>query len=69
LGIILFLRTGLVVGQAGLVGTLIIGAIANTISLLRILPLSAIATSMELKANGNASLMLLLAYLIHQHRS
>ena len=53
LGIILFLRTGWVVGQAGLVGALVIVALANLISLLTGLSLSAIATSMEVKAGGN----------------
>ncbi len=53
LGIILFLRTGWVVGQAGLVGALIIVTLANTISLLTGLSLSAIATSMEVKGGGN----------------
>lgn len=53
LGIILFLRTGWVVGQTGLVGALIIVAIANAISLLTGLSLSAIATSMDVKAGGN----------------
>ncbi|MEM7028835.1 MAG: amino acid permease [Chloroflexota bacterium] len=53
LGIILFLRIGWVVGQAGMWGALIIVAIANMISLLTGLSLSAIATSMEVKAGGN----------------
>lgn len=53
LGIILFLRTGWVVGQAGLVGALTIVAIANLISLLTGLSLSAIATSMDVRAGGN----------------
>jgi amino acid transporter len=53
LGIILFLRTGWVVGEAGLVGALIIVTIANVISLLTGLSLSAIATSMEVKTGGN----------------
>lgn len=53
LGIILFLRTGWVVGQAGLVGALVIVALANLISLLTGLSLSAIATSMEVRAGGN----------------
>ncbi|MCB0161472.1 MAG: hypothetical protein KDD83_25225, partial [Caldilineaceae bacterium] len=34
LGLILFLRTGWVVGQAGLVGALVIVALANAITLL-----------------------------------
>lgn len=53
LGIILFLRSGWVVGQAGLIGALIIVAIANAISLLTGLSLSAIATSMTVRAGGN----------------
>lgn len=53
LGIILFLRTGWVVGQAGLTNALIIVALANMISLLTGLSLSAIATSMDVKAGGN----------------
>ncbi len=53
LGIILFLRTGWVVGQAGLAGALIIILLANAISLLTGLSLSSIATSMNVKAGGN----------------
>lgn len=53
LGIILFLRAGWVVGQAGLVGALIIVGLANAISLLTGLSLSAIATSMQVRAGGN----------------
>ena len=53
LGIILFLRTGWVVGQAGLTGALIIIGIANAISLLTGLSLSSIATSMDVRAGGN----------------
>lgn len=53
LGIILFLRTGWVVGQAGLYGALAIILLANAISLLTGLSLSAIATSMDVKAGGN----------------
>jgi len=53
LGIILFLRTGWVVGQAGLVNGLIIVAIANSISFLTGLSLSSIATSMTVKTGGN----------------
>ncbi|MDX1521388.1 MAG: amino acid permease [Anaerolineae bacterium] len=52
LGLILFLRIGWVVGQSGLVGALIIIALANVISLLTGLSLSAVATSMEVKAGG-----------------
>lgn len=53
LGIILFLRTGWVVGQAGLWGALIIIGLANAISLLTGLSLSSIATSMTVRAGGN----------------
>ena len=53
LGIILFLRTGWVVGQAGFYGALAIILMANAISFLTGLSLSAIATSMDVKAGGN----------------
>ncbi|MGB3544364.1 MAG: hypothetical protein WBA11_15710, partial [Rubrivirga sp.] len=53
LGIILFLRTGWVVGQAGLGGALIIILLANAISFLTGLSLSSIATSMDVRAGGN----------------
>lgn len=53
LGIILFLRTGWVVGQAGLWGALVIIGLANAISLLTGLSLSSIATSMDIRAGGN----------------
>ncbi len=53
LGIILFLRAGWVVGQTGLIGALVIVAIANSISLLTGLSLSAIATAMQVRAGGN----------------
>ena len=53
LGIILFLRTGWVVGQAGLAGALVIIVMANAISFLTGLSLSSIATSMDVKAGGN----------------
>lgn len=53
LGIILFLRTGWVVGQAGLWGSFAIIALANAISFMTGLSLSAIATSMDVKAGGN----------------
>ena len=52
LGLILFLRAGWVVGQAGLVGALMIVLIANSISFLTGLSLSAIATSMNVRAGG-----------------
>ena len=53
LGLILFLRTGWVVGQAGLIGALAIVAISNVITLLTGLSLSAIATSMRVRTGGN----------------
>lgn len=53
LGIILFLRVGWVVGQAGLWGALTIVFLANLISFLTGLSLSAIATSMDVRAGGN----------------
>ncbi len=53
LGIILFLRTDWVVGQAGLVNALIIVAIANVISFLTGLSLSSMATGMTVKTGGN----------------
>lgn len=53
LGVILFLRTGWVVGNVGLIGSIIIIIIANLISLSTGLSLSAIATSMDIKAGGN----------------
>ena len=53
LGIILFLRTGWVVGQAGLWGALVIILLANAISFLTGLSLSSIATSMDVRAGGN----------------
>lgn len=53
LGLILFLRTGWVVGQAGLIGALVIVLISNAITLLTGLSLSAIATSMRVGTGGN----------------
>lgn len=52
LGIILFLRTGWVVGQAGLGGALIIILVSNLISLCTGLSLSSIATSMNVRTGG-----------------
>ena len=52
LGIILFLRIGWVVGQTGLVGALIIIAIANLISLITGLSLSSVATNMYVRTGG-----------------
>lgn len=53
LGIILFLRLGYIVGEAGLSQTLIIVALANLISILTSLSLAAIATNMQVKAGGD----------------
>lgn len=53
LGIILFLRLGYVVGQGGLWQTLIILALANAISVLTTISLSAIATSLTVKGGGD----------------
>ena len=53
LGLILFLRTGVVVGQAGLAGALVIVVISNLVTLLTGLSLSAIATSMRVGTGGN----------------
>ncbi len=52
LGIILFLRIGWVVGQAGLVGAVMVIAISNTISLITALSLSSVATNMHVKTGG-----------------
>jgi amino acid transporter len=53
LGIILFLRTGYVVGNAGLVGSLAIIGIATAVSILTSLSLSAIATNFEVRGGGD----------------
>jgi len=53
LGIILFLRLGYVVGQAGLWQTLIILMLANGISVLTTISLSAMATSLTVKGGGD----------------
>ncbi len=52
LGIILFLRLGYVVGNAGLGFTLIILFLANGISVLTTVSLSAIATNLKVKGGG-----------------
>lgn len=52
LGVIMFLRFGYVVGQSGIVYALIIIAVANLITLLTTLSLSAIATNTEVKGGG-----------------
>lgn len=53
LGIILFLRLGYVTGNAGLMRTLFIIAIANTISVLTTFSLSAISTNLKVKGGGD----------------
>ncbi len=53
LGIILFLRLGYVVGNAGLGLTLIILLLANGISVLTSVSLSAIATNLKVKGGGD----------------
>ena len=53
LGIILFLRLGFVVGNAGLGRALIILALANGISILTSVSLSAIATNLRVKGGGD----------------
>ena len=53
LGIILFLRMGYVVGNAGLAHALIILALANGISVLTTFSLSAIATNLKVKGGGD----------------
>ena len=53
LGIILFLRLGYVVGSAGLCHALIIIALANTISVLTSVSLSAVATNLRVKGGGD----------------
>ncbi len=52
LGIILFLRLGYVVGSAGLGRALVIIGLANMISVLTTISLSAIATNMKVKGGG-----------------
>ncbi|MBN2282837.1 MAG: amino acid permease [Deltaproteobacteria bacterium] len=53
LGIILFLRLGYVVGSAGLGKALLIIALANTISILTSVSLSAIATNLKVRGGGD----------------
>lgn len=53
LGIILFLRLGYVVGSAGLARGLIIIALANAISVLTSISLSAIATNLKVRGGGD----------------
>ena len=53
LGIILFLRTGFVVGNVGLAKALIIMGIATAVSVLTSISLAAIATNIEVKGGGD----------------
>lgn len=53
LGLILFLRLGYLVGTGGLLQTLLIIFIANTISVLTSISLAAIATNMKVRAGGD----------------
>ena len=53
LGIILFLRLGYVVGSAGLLRALVIIALANLISVLTSISLSAVATNLKVKGGGD----------------
>jgi len=53
LGIILFLRLGYVVGNAGLARALVIIGLANAISILTTFSLSAIATNLKVKGGGD----------------
>lgn len=53
LGIILFLRLGFVVGSSGLARALIMVGLANTISVLTSISLSAIATNLKVKRGGD----------------
>ncbi|MDH3284996.1 MAG: Na-K-Cl cotransporter [Acidobacteriota bacterium] len=52
LGVILYLRTGWVVGNVGLLPTLVIVVVANLITLATALSLSAVATNMHIGAGG-----------------
>ncbi len=52
LGVIMFLRLGYVVGQAGVINAVIIIVISTLITLLTTLSLSAIATNTEVKGGG-----------------
>jgi len=52
LGVIMYLRLGWVVGNAGLVGTLSIVLVANAITFITALSLSALATSMRVGVGG-----------------
>ncbi|MBS3733182.1 MAG: amino acid permease, partial [Desulfobacterales bacterium] len=53
LGIILFLRLGYVVGNAGLIRALVIIGLANLISVLTSASLAAVATNLKVKDGGD----------------
>lgn len=53
LGIILFLRTGFVVGNAGLLKALLLIGVANLVSILTSFSLAAISTNIEVKGGGD----------------
>jgi amino acid transporter len=53
LGIILFLRLGYVVGSAGLAHALVIIALANVISVLTSISISAVATNLKVRGGGD----------------
>lgn len=53
LGIVLFLRLGYVVGGAGLASALLVITVANAISLVTALSVSAVATNLRVKAGGD----------------
>ncbi|MCB9780560.1 MAG: Na-K-Cl cotransporter [Alphaproteobacteria bacterium] len=52
LGVIMYLRVGWVVGNAGVVGTLLIVVLANSITLLTSVSLSALSTNMRVGVGG-----------------
>ena len=52
LGVIMYLRFGWVVGNVGLVGTLVIVTLATSITLLTALSVSAIATDQRVRTGG-----------------
>ena len=52
LGVILYLRIGWVVGNAGIVPTLVIVGLANSITLISAFSLSAVATNMRVGVGG-----------------
>ncbi len=52
LGVIMFMRTGFVIGQAGILQALIILLIAKSITILTTFSMSAIATNTEVKGGG-----------------